>query len=278
MNAATYELRPIGLTLQEAQALADVERQSVHDSPYTAAQMLAVLQRVEQHTYAAFAEGRMVGFCACLDTQDRAGRRLEIDLLGVLPEHRGQGIATRLIGLALEQARMRGTRTARALVALDNVKSRRAFLRAGLTPSGPPVTMLIYEILGNSPQPARSAGWRLASTPCASAAEQADNEVLPGLQEHALYDPSGRCVAQADTLLVHTLAYKGLWIEGLEAQSVRAKRALARALVEWAKREDLDEVSYLHPPQLAAQDEGAPLFREGFQQSGEYQVFVERLA
>ena len=54
-------------------------------------------------------------------------------------------------------------------------------------------------------------------------------------------------MALAECQRVQTLAYQGVWIERLWAASDEALSLLARAVIEWGKRLDLDEVGYLAP-------------------------------
>lgn len=256
-----YVVQKILPTLVEAEALLAVERATLGDSPYEAAHILELLQRPEHYAYLATLEGAAVGFCSCLETPTRDGPRLELDMLGVLAAHRGCGVATRLIRRAVEDALQRGVERFRAVVRKDNVASRQAFERAGLSPSACTYDMLVYEIRGHMPLAFLPEGWTWSFAP-----------LVPGLEVHELHDATGTRVTVAECLQVHTLAYAGLWLERLWAASDRTQALIGRAVVERAKALSLDEVGYLLP-QIEARRSDA-LLREGYRHTGRYIILT----
>ena len=249
------QIRRAEATLADAEALLAVERQSLKDSPYTPEEVRQVLSRPEHRAYLAWRGGEPVGFCSCFETPTDTGPRLELDLLGVVPAHRGRGLGTRLIRYSIAQALCEGIRAFRAVVAVDNGASQGAFRRAGLLPEPRPRVLLIYEVRGNAPRGFLPPGWRW------QAHDQGPRQI------HSLYAEQGDLVASAECLEVHTCAYSGLWLERGWACSPQAEQYLARALVERAKALNLDEVGYLAPiPALPDADEAwLPWLREGYQ-------------
>jgi len=269
MNQETL-IRRANPTLEDAAALLVVERASLGDSPYDAAQALAVMLRPEHAEYLACPASdprQAVGFCSFLETPTAQGLRLEIDMLGVIAAYRGQGLATRLITQAASDARARGVRRFRALVAVDNRASQRAFERAGFIASATAFDLLLYRLDGLTPVAFLSSNWRWEI----DAADDSPAET------HHLYDATGDLVAMAECLHVQTLAYNGLWLERLDSSAPEAERAMARALVERAKSLALDEVGYVAP---TGDDEAsddlahAAFIREGYQVGGRYLVLV----
>lgn len=275
-------IRPTQSTIEDAEALLAVERCSLGDSPYTPAEALAVLSRAEHRAYLALVAGQPVGFCSCLETPATDGPRLELDMLGVLAEHRGRGIATSLLRAAMTDARGRGVRHFRGVVAVDNVGSQRAFERAGLRRDPSPRDLTVLEVLGDTPLPYLPEGWG-ADAVLAGVVEAPTRPPLrfdaggPGREVLRLRDEGGRPVALAEVQAVHTLAYSGLWLERHWAASPGALLALARGLVERARALGLDEVGYLAPPRstdLEEGDEAVTWLRAGYSVVGRYDVYT----
>lgn len=296
----SYTITRIHADPAAATALQAVEHDSLSDSDLTVAELCAVLSRPEQRTYLAYgaADGGPVpvggqsrdaiggqsqnaigglshpaiGFCFCLLTDAAQGPRLEIDMLGVLPDHRGRGVARRLVAHAMAGARDCGVRRFRGVVAEDNLASRRVFERLGFTAPAEPHTMRVYPLAGLAPVPFLPAGWRWTSETIAGGG--LDGAVPREI--HRLFAPgatsSGDAPAgESECLEVHTLSYSGLWIERLWAADAVALRLLALGAVERAKRSALDEVGYLRPAELAAaQDE--VLIGLGYDAVGRYLV------
>jgi len=77
---------------------------------------------------------------------------------------------------------------------------------------------------------------------------------------------------------VRTLQYEGVWVESLAVAdgNDRAARALFHWAIEDAKRrEEMDEIGYVIPPQMATVYEAA--VGEGFKRVNEYLVFERGL-
>lgn len=232
-----YLIRPAQATLADAAAILQVEHTSLGDSHYVPEEAWAVLQRPEHRAFLAFCGDEAVGFCSCLRMLEGATPTFEVDLLGVAPEHRGHGLGTALIQAALDSARAEGIVHARALVAVENHASRRAFERAGMRPEGPARNLHVYTIHGFSPVPYLPDGWRtegLEVSPSAFAPHWV----------YRLYEGE-RLVGEVEGVLAYTLAYRGFWVEALRANSPQAPHLLLRHLVERAKALHLDEVGYL---------------------------------
>ncbi|MBN1399553.1 MAG: GNAT family N-acetyltransferase [Anaerolineae bacterium] len=254
-------IRPVARTPSDAAVLLAVEKASLGDSDYGPDEALAVLQRPEHHAYLAQIGEACVGFCSCLETPGAEGPRLEVDMLGVVPAWRGQGIATALVAFCMGEALARGTHTFRAVIAEGNLASQRTFERVGFACSQS-VQMLVYALHGWAPIEFLPAGW----------AHRGDRARRGGGERHSLIDAGGSVVALAECLPVHTLAYVGLWIENIWGISPEATRLMARALVERAKQLACDEVGYLLPL-TDGTSYREPLLREGFAEAGRYRIY-----
>lgn len=276
MNSV-YHIRRAQPNLDDTRDLLQVEGQSLADSDYTPQETVAVLRRPEHYAYLAYAGQAPVGFCSCLETPFDAGTRLEIDMLGVLPDHRRRGLATRLIAHSIVEARQRGVRHVRAIVARDNLGSRRAFQRAGLQ-IAQRTEMMVYDIQGTAPLEILPPAWQwcilsegCSEIPTAGRAFCADSG---GREAAVLLGPDGVPHAAAECLHVQTLSYCGLWIEALWAVDLADWRLIARLLVERAKALELDEVGYLQPESVSA-NRSAALLREGYTRVGSYDVLSD---
>ena len=234
---AHYLIRPAQATLADAALLLQVEQVSLGDSDYSPQEALAALRRPEHRAYLALAGDEPAGFCSCLHIVDGSTPCLEIDMLGVVPEYRGHGLGTALIRTAIETAQEEGLSRWRALVAVGNRASLRAFERAGLRIEGPARALHVYTIQGFSPVTYLPSGWHIED-------REAHLAGFTPQATHTLRDDTGRLVARAETLQVHTLAYRGLWVEALWADAPPSLHILLRHLVERAKALSLDEVGY----------------------------------
>jgi ribosomal protein S18 acetylase RimI-like enzyme len=260
-----YVFRRVQPVLQDAAAVMSVERQSLGDSPYTPEEALQVLRRTEHHAYLAFQGKQAVGFLSCLETPSGDVLRLELDMLGVCAEHRGRGIATSLLCMAMREAGGRGVRRFRGVVAEGNTASRTAFTRAGLEAIGGPALLLVYEILGREPVAYLPPGWSWLIDEC-----EAQRPAGGGSVYHLL-DERGQVVSKITCLQVQTLSYRGLWIEDLWAEPRATGNAL-RAMVEWTKSLNLDQVGYLATGEQAQGNLHAWL-RQGYRDLGPYAVY-----
>lgn len=264
--------------LADAQALVAAERASLADSPYTPEEIAVILARPEHYAYLALVDGEPAGFCSCLETPSGDETRLEIDMLGVVPAYRGQGLAKGLIRLAVAEAAARGVRLLRGAVAVDNLASQGAFRSAGLVAPDPPAALTVYVIRGNSPITFLPEGWSwdvATQGALALSAGAAPMRAYPDVGGIVcIHDGANHLRAAAECLRVQTLAYAGLWLERLWWRDARGARLLARATVEHAKALDLDEVGCLAPHALTAGEADSPLQREGFEVVGRYLVFT----
>jgi len=260
-----YTFRRAEAVLQDAEALLAVEQQSLGDSCYTPEEALQVLQRPEQHAYLAHKGAEPCGFCACLETPTGDGPRLEIDMLGVLAGHRGRGIATTLIRMAIDEAGKRGTHLFRGVVAQENVSSQAAFVRAGLAATASTALLLVYEILGREPVTFLPPGWACLSE------EISPRPGCARVEAHRLLNERGELSAQAICIQVQTLSYRGFWIEELAA-APQTIGTLLRATIERAKALDLDQVGHLATTQETREDLPNWL-RQGYRNQGTYLVF-----
>jgi ribosomal-protein-alanine N-acetyltransferase len=77
-------------------------------------------------------DGRVVGFCGFWHVVDE----LHVNNLAVLPEHRRQGIATKILGRVFEVGRRVGARRATLEVRRSNEIARRLYERFGFTVGG----------------------------------------------------------------------------------------------------------------------------------------------
>jgi ribosomal protein S18 acetylase RimI-like enzyme len=260
-------------TVEDAVLISAVERATLADSPYTATRLAAILERPEHRAYLAVKDGAAVGFCSCFLSCLEAAPQLEIDMLGVLAEHRGRGVAASLVRHAVREARRTGAATARAVVAEGNVPSLAAFRRAGLTSQGEPRAMLVCISAGLPPVACLPPAWRETTRAdprvAVSSGAPAVAGVLPFTRQ--LWNEDGVCVAQGQALPVQTLSYRGLWVERLEADSSAWLAILARGFVELAKWESMDKVGYLAASWRHAGGREA-LAAEGFQAVGYYSV------
>lgn len=265
----SYHIARLYPTEADMAALLAVERVVLGDVPYDAVTALGIATRPEHCCYVACGDHEIVGFCSCFETNVGGARRLEIDLLGVSPAHRQQGLATALIRVAMNEARGRGTRLARGVVAVDNVASRRAFERAGLVVSTTAHMLLVHSISDDSEPPAMPDNWVWQL--------QRDDQELTACEFHSISRPAGEMLATAHCLLVVTLSYRGLWIESLQARApgiegVLAQEMLAAMLAWHGHRQGMTRVGYLAP---AAHSRAGlvALVARGYAPIGRYVVF-----
>ena len=149
------ELRPLKLERRDVSALLAVEHLSLNDSHYTPDEALDVLRQPGHWAFVACRVEKMLGFIFCFQSQGSEGPQLELDMLGVVPEERRRGLATRLITYARQQAAAlvgahEAPLAARAVVQHRNAPSRLAFEHAGLHVAQR-AQLLVYEIGGVVP-------------------------------------------------------------------------------------------------------------------------------
>jgi ribosomal protein S18 acetylase RimI-like enzyme len=260
--------------LDDARALLAVEHETLGDSSYSPRKVVSILDRPEHHAYLAFEGEEAVGFCSCIQTPLGEGGQLEIDILGVLSEHRCKGIGSALVAGGVHEAVARGVRRYRAVVAEDNLSSKRTFQSLGFTQIAV-AEMMVYQVRGRAPVEFLPPSWQWqirCEGRCEKAAlSQAFDAHGLGHEVHHMQDENGGPVAAAECLQVQTMAYKGFWVEGFEVLSHRATGYMARALAERAKELDVDEVGYLVPRQ-GADDALIPLVAAGYENVGTYVV------
>jgi GNAT superfamily N-acetyltransferase len=271
-------------SLADAGGLLAVERSTFDECPYDISQVQAMLTEGTQRAWLAIVDGGVVGFAVAFPTHGLQGRRWEIDLLAVLPEWRGRGLATRLIRAASGYG-MAVARHARAAVATDNSPSEGAFRRAGFRSEPGTCTLLIYRTDGLVPgEDVSSRHGSLSGVTVREAASVTSAREwlpdLPALDDHAavcllLAEQDGQPAGYAELIQVQTLLYQGIWIESLQAPARMAREALVQHVVRHASAAGLDEIGALvQARDWAFRD---TLLARGFRSLGEFRWLVARL-
>jgi ribosomal protein S18 acetylase RimI-like enzyme len=266
----TFEIRRAIGTVVDAVTIQQVEHHSLGDSSYSAADILQLLRNPAHYPYLAWAGDIPVGFCWCFETPLTETRRLEIDLLGVLPTYRRQGIATALLRMACNEAKQRGIAAFRGVVAQNNLPSQHAFTRAGLHSNSEPVEMLVYRMKNRKPELLLpdSLTWRVVS-------KTGDDAVLGRSGEAFTAELlfGTHPVASADCLSVETLVYRGVWIEQIWGE-VEDTIILVRGLVAWSAQRALDELGILCSHDALTQPgQYEALWRAGLESWGRFYIF-----
>ncbi len=296
-------LRPFNGCLEDAQGILAVDRVTFNDCPYLPEKIVRLLAGGEQRAWVAEAGGSVVGFVSAFPTRTLQAENWEIDLLAVHPQHRGQGIGTALIKLAVAGATgsgatlRHGSGQARAAVAVRNRASRRAFEAAGFQSPSVARHLMRCDVAGATARPpvpgmeavrpqvteADARGvLRLAPALPLTVSEVirlanvGDNTLL-------VVERDGRVSAFVELVRVQTLLYAGAWVEMLVAPALGHVEGshpdeaalLIAAAVEWVKAEGLDEIGGL----VAAGDWRLrqAFVGEGFIFEGEYLVMTQTL-
>jgi ribosomal protein S18 acetylase RimI-like enzyme len=301
------EIRPFAGTWRDAQGLVEVDGETFHQCHYTPGYLVQLLSEPGQWAAVALDGATVVGFVSAFATQSLAGRRWEVDELAVRPAYQGRGLGTRLVASALQQGAVAGPPRARVLVARDNLASRRAFEKNGFR-AHERVDLLLYEIGGRVPRPPVKGAPPVREAVAGDAAAVASlggyapDDVLrliadPG-HVYLVAEGSEGLLGCTELVEVHTLQYRGFWLERLLARPDRARasapeadadsagagwagaaltsKALANAALEAAKRRaDLDLVGHLASP--ADRDAYAACISEGFRHMGAHYVLVRDL-
>lgn len=242
-----------------------VERHSLGDSDYAVDEALAVLATPAQRCFGCYVDATLVGFLSCIETWSALGARLELDMLGVLPDHRGRGYAGALVAEAIRYGQEQRFASARAIVAVDNAASQATFRREGFSPVAT-CAMLIW----NRPH----------SDAAAMGARLLRQQVrLPG-RPHAAATLLCVCdqqqtTASATAIEVTTLAYRGCWIEDISGPSPEDRLALVTHIGCEAVAAHLDEAGMLVP--RASVDGIAALTRLGWQRVGDYDILARTI-
>jgi GNAT superfamily N-acetyltransferase len=267
--------------LKTAQSILAIEAVSLQDSRYTPDKVVDILAAEGHRAYMAYEGSHAVGFCSCFITFWADGAQLEVDMLGVVPEHRGRSVAKAMVGQALADAQAKDIGRARAIVEVSNSASQGVFRHLGFVPdagwragcSDRPVgvQMLVYDLVDTPPpdDEALSKGWRI---------EQHTQD--HGAELWRLCDERGRRLAEAETQQVQTLSYAGLWLEALWADTPAALRAMTHMILREAARRGLDEVGCLAAHEAAANGEIALEHNElwsNWIRVGWYQIWKKRL-
>lgn len=180
--------------------------------------------------------GAVAGFASAFLTTGPCGvRRWEIDLVAVRPGRQERGLGQRLIAAVFGDGARHDVALARALIQVDNIASQRAFEKVGFVTDGEVHRLLLWP-----PKRATTKDW-------------ATTEGRP-------------------YVVVDTLTYRGLWIEGLGDMTTGEQRAVvagARSIVAREKRLNTGAVvpadkEHLLPPDL----------RDEARVQGEYYWFV----
>jgi GNAT superfamily N-acetyltransferase len=261
-------IQPIPSQRADVAELLHVERRSLGDSDLSVDEALAVLQLPPHLCLGAYVGEALVGFLFCFETYAVAGPRLELDMLGVLPERRNRGVATALIRAAIERARASSAALARAVVRTDNAASLAAFLKAGLSVAGE-AALLIWE----RPTPGLASP-ALASASLGSETLGCGMLRAPGKPylnaRRAWLVRAGGAVASAIALQVNTLAYRGCWIEELAGACAEDRAALATLLGNASLQQGLHEAGMLALTNDVATH--SAMLAQGWQEAGTFYV------
>lgn len=245
-----YAVRRALVRLEDAEALAAIERATLGDSDLTVAQILTLLAQPNQYIYLAQAGEQCIGFLSTFETPSPAGTRLELDMLGVFVDWRGRGVARAMVERALADGRRRGCATYRAVVATDNPASRTVFERCGLQVATAPCQLLTRVLLGYESTPVLPDGWSTEWSPDLLEGNLRAEDSTWHLRGHeglGIIDELGVPVASLALLRVNTMAYAGYWVERIWSVSEDAARVALLAAAERAKHARLDEVGILVP-------------------------------
>lgn len=281
-------LRAFDGSLDDARGILAVEQATFNDCPYYLEQMVQLITAGGQWVWVAEVDGSVVGFVTAFLTRSLQAASWEVDLLAVHPGYQRQGIGTALVRQAVTNAAGSGALQARAVVALKNHASRRAFESVGFEPLPGTFNLMRCVISGAVARPpvpgmdmVRPLSGkneahdllRLASLPH-SASE------IVRLANHGtnafLVAGRGNCVsAFVEMVRVQTLLYTGAWVEMVVTSRPQEAAPLIASAVEWCRARELDEIGCLVP--VADWRLRQTFVSEGFASEGEYLVMVRTL-
>ncbi len=273
-----FIVRPFDESLSDAERILSVEQATFDECPYDAGQVRDMFTEGEQRAWLAIAGDSVAGFVIAFPTGGLHGQRWELDLLAVLPNWRGRGLAARLIRAA--GAYGAGVaRRARAAVAADNNASTRAFTHAGFRAEPETCKLLIYRTHGATPHPWSTSGTTVREAATIADAtgwlpEQPAFEKLPGLTL-LLAEQDGGPAGYAELIEVQTLLYRGVWIESLVAPAHAACEALVHYAVNRAIEAGLDEIGAMVPDDSWSLRDS--LLGRGFRSLGDFRWFTAGL-
>ena len=305
-------LRPFNGCLEDARGILAVDRVTFNDCPYPPEKIVRLLTAGEQRAWVAEAGGSVVGFVSAFPTRTLQAENWEIDLLAVHPQRRGQGIGTALIKLAVAGATGSGATLrhgsgqarARAVVAVRNRASRRAFEAAGFQSPSVAHHLMRCDVAGATARPP-VPGMEAVRPQVTEADARGVLRLAPALpltvsevirlanvggNTLLVVERDGRVSAFVELVRVQTLLYAGAWVEMLvtpalnhvEGSHPDEAALLIAAAVEWVKAEGLDEIGGL----VAAGDwrlhqafvgEGFLFAPPGVGFEGEYLVMTQTL-
>ena len=230
-------LRPFNGCLEDAQGILAVDRVTFNDCPYLPEKIVRLLAGGEQRAWVAEAGGSVVGFVSAFPTRTLQAENWEIDLLAVHPQHRGQGIGTALIKLAVAGATGSGATLrhgsgqarARAAVAVRNRASRRAFEAAGFQSPSVAHHLMRCDVAGATARPP-VPGMEAVRPQVTEADARGVLRLAPALpltvsevirlanvggNTLLVVERDGRVSAFVELVRVQTLLYAGAWVEML---------------------------------------------------------------
>lgn len=282
------EIRPFNGSLEDAQGIIQVDRETFGDCDYAPAYIVALQADPGQAAWVAEQDGHIVGFVSAFCTHSLSLDRWEIDELAVLPTYQGQGIGTCLVSAALRgEMACPGAQQARALIATRNLASQRAFAKNGFSPQRE-AHLLLYDVSGRVPRPTTESGPTIRratahdaiaiAAPLLLDPERAREQIARAENTYLLVQDEERILGYIELLEVRTLQYHGMWLESIVLQipDPRLAGMLFSAAIEEAKRRpDIDLVGYTAPPKeewLYTACVG-----RGYHKVEEYQVHTQEL-
>lgn len=179
MMTLDFEIRRA--VLDDAEGIARVNNAVWAGDDLQPALVVKSLQIAWHVGHVALVDNMIVGFVDSFLTPTQEGDlRCEVNLIAVLAEYRGQGIARALVSDTNEAGRDLGASSARAWIKVDNVASQRTFAKSGYQVNEEPCDL--YVAAGDIP------------------AEFLDWDNLMPRRTHVIP--------------VVTFQYEGLWLEG----------------------------------------------------------------